>query len=191
MSAPDEELVYRYDGPPAFELRRWLNGAGGWMHRWDQQDRLPGVVVIATDGSGVAILRQWRENVGRELWQLPRGFREPADGDELAAATRELAEETGLVPVVGSKPRLVGRIWTDPGITSTGVDVVEVDVMPSSVATAGDGEGIRQVRFLPLDSIGDWVGSGLIEDGITLAALARYLLGRAGSQAPGDVGGGS
>jgi ADP-ribose pyrophosphatase len=57
----------------------------------------PGAVaIVAIDSDGkVVLVRQWRHAVGRALWELPAGTRDPGE-PPLRTAARELAEETGL-----------------------------------------------------------------------------------------------
>jgi ADP-ribose pyrophosphatase len=57
----------------------------------------PGAVaIVAIDSDGrVVLVRQWRHAVGRALWELPAGTRNPGE-PPLRTAERELAEETGL-----------------------------------------------------------------------------------------------
>jgi 8-oxo-dGTP pyrophosphatase MutT (NUDIX family) len=57
----------------------------------------PGAVaVVAIDDSDrVVLVWQWRHAVGRALWEVPAGTRDP-DEDPDHTAERELAEETGL-----------------------------------------------------------------------------------------------
>jgi ADP-ribose pyrophosphatase len=57
----------------------------------------PGAVaIVAIDVDGdVVLVRQWRHALGRALWELPAGTRDPGE-PPLRTADRELAEETGL-----------------------------------------------------------------------------------------------
>lgn len=57
----------------------------------------PGAVAIVAvdDADRVVLVRQWRHPVGRALWELPAGTRDPGEPPE-RTAERELAEETGL-----------------------------------------------------------------------------------------------
>jgi ADP-ribose pyrophosphatase len=57
----------------------------------------PGAVAIVAIDSDekVVLVRQWRHAVGRALWELPAGTRDP-DEPPVRTAERELAEETGL-----------------------------------------------------------------------------------------------
>src|SRR5262249_40230972 len=58
------------------------------------------VVILAVDEDGrgrqprVLLERQYRHAAGARLWELPAGSLEPGE-EKLAAAKRELAEETG------------------------------------------------------------------------------------------------
>lgn len=57
----------------------------------------PGAVAIVAidDADRVVLVRQWRHAVGRALWELPAGTRDPEEPPD-QTARRELAEETGL-----------------------------------------------------------------------------------------------
>ena len=57
----------------------------------------PGAVALIAidDEDRVVLVRQWRHAVGRALWELPAGTRDPGEPPE-ETATRELAEETGM-----------------------------------------------------------------------------------------------
>jgi 8-oxo-dGTP pyrophosphatase MutT (NUDIX family) len=56
----------------------------------------PGAVVILAldDSERVLMIKQYRHPAGRELWEVPAGLRDVAQESLLAAAERELREET-------------------------------------------------------------------------------------------------
>ena len=58
----------------------------------------PGAVAIAALDADdrLMMIHQYRHAVGRRLWELPAGLLDVKGEDPLAAAQRELAEETGL-----------------------------------------------------------------------------------------------
>jgi 8-oxo-dGTP pyrophosphatase MutT (NUDIX family) len=57
--------------------------------------RIAGIDVLPVLGDEILLLRVYRHPIGREFWEVPRGF---IDDDETPAqaALRELTEETGL-----------------------------------------------------------------------------------------------
>jgi 8-oxo-dGTP pyrophosphatase MutT (NUDIX family) len=64
---------------------------------YDWVDAPPAVTVLAVDGGrDVAVTRQWIYTHGVTQWRLPAGRVDDVDGEPLAAAKRELAEETGF-----------------------------------------------------------------------------------------------
>lgn len=60
-----------------FEYRTWVN------------------VVALTPAQEIVLVRQFRPGIGRTILELPGGTTDPEDPSPLAAARRELAEETG------------------------------------------------------------------------------------------------
>jgi ADP-ribose pyrophosphatase len=90
-------------------LRRRAVYEGRLLHAFEDTVRLPSgrearrelvehigaVTVVATaEDDRVVLVRQWRHAVGRALWELPAGTREPGE-EPAATARRELTEETG------------------------------------------------------------------------------------------------
>ncbi len=73
-----------------------------------------GIVVVPVVDGRVAMLRVFRPPIGRAGWELPRGFIDETEAPS-AAASRELAEETGLKC---SPDELVslGEIAPEPGV---------------------------------------------------------------------------
>ena len=74
------------------------------MIRPDGQEGIYGVVemrpsvgiVAVSNADEVALVTQWRYTLDRMSTEIPTGGTEPSDRDLLAAARRELREETGL-----------------------------------------------------------------------------------------------
>jgi ADP-ribose pyrophosphatase YjhB (NUDIX family) len=63
------------------------------LHR--RPDRIVGVDVLPVVGDKILLLHVYRHPIGRELWEVPRGFIDDHE-TPVEAALRELTEETGL-----------------------------------------------------------------------------------------------
>ena len=68
------------------------------------------VIAITRDGRFVFI-DQYRHGLGETSYEIPAGVSEPSDGSKLAAAQRELAEETGYG---GGEWRLLMTVSANP-----------------------------------------------------------------------------
>ena len=81
--------------------------------------RHPGAVVILPileikgQEPRVILIRNFRTTVGKELWELPAGTREPGE-DPAKTAGRELLEETGYDSATMVE---LGRFYTSPGMS--------------------------------------------------------------------------
>lgn len=79
------------------------------------------VAVAALDADGkVVLVDQYRHPVGRRLLELPAGLLDLPDEDPLAAAKRELAEETGLAARTWS---VLVDVALSPGFTDEALRV--------------------------------------------------------------------
>lgn len=112
-------------------------------------------------------VRLYRPVVGQTLLELPRGQAEAVDcGDGVATAIREVAEETGFAL---HSAKLVGTVYPDTGLLSDSVHIV-VGAVAREDVQQGDPE--HDVVWLTPRQIDEMVTSGVIRDGLTLAALA-------------------
>ena len=72
----------------------------------------PSVVLIPIeDGGRVVLIRQFRQSIRREMWELPAGSLNPGETAE-AAAARECEEEIRLVPHTIER---LGGLYPSPG----------------------------------------------------------------------------
>lgn len=128
----------------------------------------PGAVAIVPvhkDGR-VTLVRQYRYAVGQTLLEIPAGTLAPGE-DPVEAASRELAEETGLrserfEPLVGFYP--------SPGVSSEYLWVYMARELSSCVGQTEEDEFIEVVT-LPLNQALDLVGRGDIRDSKSIIGL--------------------
>ena len=71
------------------------------------------VIAITKEGKFVFI-DQYRHGLGETNYEIPAGVAEPDDASMLAAAQRELAEETGSAPSISTPRRISACICSRP-----------------------------------------------------------------------------
>jgi len=133
--------------------------------------RHPGsIVVIAVDDSGrelrVLLERQYRYAADARLWELPAGRIEPGE-DKLAAAKRELLEETGYT---ARKWQPAMFFYVSPGFLDETMNIFLARGLTQGKARPEDDERIT-VRFFPLKQAVRMVMTGKIADAKTIAAI--------------------
>jgi len=135
--------------------------------------RHPGSIVIMAldeDSSGHSPLllleRQYRYAVDARLWELPAGRIDPGE-DDLAAAKRELLEETGFT---AARWQRALRFYPSPGFLDELMHVFLARGLSRGKARPEDDERIT-VRFFPVKQVVKMALSGKIIDGKTLASL--------------------
>jgi ADP-ribose pyrophosphatase len=145
------------------------------VETWGEHEREivehPGsVAIVAVDvDDRVVLVRQPREPARKELLELPAGAVD--EGEEpLAAAQRELAEETGFRG--GGEWRHVSSFWTTPGFCRELMHLFFAEGVEEGEPHLEDDESIELVR-VPVAEIASRLGA--IEDGKTLAGLLLYL----------------
>jgi 8-oxo-dGTP pyrophosphatase MutT (NUDIX family) len=160
-----EDAVIRPDGQPGI---------------YGVVEMRPSVGVVAlTDSGQIALVGQWRYPLGKPSLEIPTGGCE--DGEPpLAAARRELAEETGLA---AGNWEALGTVDQGNGVTT---DVAHVflarDLAAVPGATGGDGKRGQgdediTVAWLPFGRAVELALSGEITEAVSVAGLLRVALG--------------
>ena len=133
----------------------------------------PGAVVIVAvdDQDRVAMVRQYRAAVQRELLELPAGTREPNESAEVCAR-RELREETGLAakrwaPLIG--------FYSAPGFCTEYLSVFIATGLETASGRPAEDESIKR-EWLDLKVVPGLVAAGEICDAKTIAGLLAFLL---------------
>ncbi len=140
--------------------------------RWEYVSRTHGVsaaVILAIDDEGpvggahdrhVLLVEQYRVPLGRRCLELPAGLIGDEDSDEdedpLAAAARELEEETGYRAETLIS---LGEFYSSPGMVSESFTLVRaIGLRKVSKGGGVDGEDIM-VHRVRLDAVTDFIAS--------------------------------
>lgn len=132
----------------------------------------PGAVaVLALEGEHILLVRQYRYCIGRELLEIPAGKLESGE-DPLAAAVRELSEETGcscgdLIPL--------GRYYGSAGCLDEGIHLYFGRIDRCGMAHPDEDEFLTVERRTPAE-LEALMAADALPDGKTLSA---YMLAKA------------
>ena len=142
------------------------------------------VGVVPLDAQGrVVLVRQYRHPVGERLWELPAGLMDVGDEPLVAAAARELAEETDLT--AGRWDTLVD-LHTSPGCSNERIRIFLAREL-GEVSTAERHERTQEEAELEVVRLDLDRAVGMVLAGeITNAACVAGLLAAARAR---DTGG--
>ena len=133
------------------------------------------VVMLAVDerknpaDPDVILERQYRHAAGQFLLELPAGSREPNEAP-LAAARRELIEETGLR---ARRWKVLIRYFASPGFLGEWMQIYLARDLREGTARPELDEQIEVLR-MPLSQAMKMIAEGKIHDGKTLIGLSLY-----------------
>jgi ADP-ribose pyrophosphatase len=165
----DSELDYTCPGFDVVrEDVRLPDGTDAEFHHVSEP---PSVVVVPfTDDGEVVVIREWRQAVNRVNLGLPAGGLEPDDTDVLAAARRELLEETGHEP--DGLDRIATHEPANGLFDSMFHNVVARGCTPTSAQRLDDNESIA-VETIGFDELREQAASGQLRDGRSALAVLQ------------------
>jgi ADP-ribose pyrophosphatase len=162
-----------YSGPVFWITSDQVIEPGGIKARRDIVHHTGSVVILAVDESGpephLLLERQYRHAVKDYLWELPAGRIDEGES-ELAAAKRELLEETGYT--AKSWHRIL-KFYVSPGFLDEYMAVYLARQLRAGTAQPEADEKIEQ-RLVPLSDAVDMALSGKIRDAKTLASVLWF-----------------
>jgi ADP-ribose pyrophosphatase len=159
-----------YKGPVFSVTTDQVEEPGGIRTRRDVVRHSGSIVVLAVEGRAadprVLLEEQYRHAAERMMWELPAG-RIDGGERELAAAKRELLEETGFTARQWKK---ILHFYVSPGFLDETMSIYLAQDLRPGIAQPEEDEKIV-TRFFPLSEALRMVRRGLIRDAKTIAGV--------------------
>ena len=130
-------------------------------------------VVALTEDGALVLVEQYRHGAAATCLELPGGAVDSADADPIAAARRELAEETGYS---AGDCQLVTSLYANPANQSNRVyTVLAAGCRQVTAPALEDGEDGMTVRCVPVAEILANIHNGVISQSMQVAGLLLAL----------------
>lgn len=135
----------------------------------------PSVAIVAmNDRQEICLTEEYRFPHQKWMWQIPVGREDKGDKTILAAAKRELEEETGLI---ASSWTFAGRTNGLKGLTNQVLDTfIAKDLKNLEALRPEWTEGIRSARFVAIDDLLREIRDGKISDNETISSITLALI---------------
>jgi 8-oxo-dGDP phosphatase len=162
---------------PWFVVRRDAVVRPDGAHDVYQHVIAPGAVTVLALGADdqVAMTRQWIYTHGGTQWRLPGGGIDRGDADPLAAARRELAEETGLRAQVWTQ---IGRVHGADSLSNHVDHIFLATELTQGDADPGGGEMDLALSWLPFPQAVTLVTAGAVPHAGSACALLLLAVRR-------------
>jgi ADP-ribose pyrophosphatase len=178
------KLIYK---GPAFNVLSDIVREGEHTGQRDVVRHTGSVVIMAIDEprtkreeAMVLLIRQYRYAANQFLWEFPAG-RIDSGENKLAAAQRELLEETG---VRAKKWKRIFHFYASPGFLDERMDVYLARELTLGEAQPEEDEQIS-LRFFPLSEALGMVATNKIRDAKTMTGLLwTYMMVSDGKRGP-------
>ena len=166
-----------YRGPVFSVTTDHVLEPGGIRARRDVVRHSGSIVVLAVDdrrsGPHILLEHQYRHAAKAMMWELPAGRID--DGEqELAAAKRELLEETGYTAKYWKR---ILHFYVSPGFLDETMSIYLAKGLCAGIAQPEEDERI-ETHFFPVSKAVGMVRRGLIQDAKTIAGILWFAQGR-------------
>lgn len=135
--------------------------------------RMPrAAMTVVLDEAAERVLLIWRHRfiIDRWVWELPGGYVDPGE-DGLAAAAREVEEETGY------RPRGIEHVLTFQPMAGTADAAFELYLARGAdLAGVPDANETEAVRWVPLARVPELIAKGEIVGAATIIGVQHVLL---------------
>lgn len=130
-------------------------------------------VVATTPDRRLVMIEQYRHGSGTIELEIPGGMMDPQDVSPVAAAVRELREETGYA---GEQARVIGEIFPNPAIMSNTCFTILVENCQCLHPVEFDHGEDLVTRLVPLGEIPELIATGKIKHSLVVVGLYYFDL---------------
>ncbi len=134
-------------------------------------------VVAVTPDRQLVMVEQYRHGSNTVELEIPGGLMDAGETDPVAAAVRELREETGYA---GEKARLLGHVWSNPAILSNITYTVLIENCRLQHGVEFDHGEDLVTRLVPVAEIPKLVADEKISHALVVVALYHFDLWQRG-----------
>ncbi len=144
----------------------------GNVAKWDLIDHKGAAAVVAVRGDGkLLMVRQYRNALERETLEIPAGGLNGREEPTMAAAARELEEETGYV---SKDLELLNSIYTTVAFCNEKIDIyLARDLQAGSQHL--DEDEVLNVEAWSVEDLMQMIFEGKIQDAKTICGILTYV----------------
>lgn len=135
-------------------------------------DLVTGVAILPIVDGKIGLIRIYRHPIGRDSWEIPRGFIDQQEASA-SAAGRELKEETGL-DCKSEAIRSLGFITPDGGILAARVQLFAATKCAQEREYTPAEVGHRELRFFSIQQVEEMILHSEVQDPSTVIAFFIY-----------------
>jgi ADP-ribose pyrophosphatase len=125
-------------------------------------------IIPVTEDGKVVLVKQYRIGISEHTLEVPGGITDPSETDPQDSAIREMCEETGYVPLPGSRCVRLGWTHPNPAILNNRCHAFVVGPVRREKAQNLDSGEMIEVIEIPIDEIQNYILSGEITHSLML-----------------------